>query len=122
MPRNMDMSKVGEKKENEMFNRPKYLWLSFIAFGIISYQCRNTILHKSKERDYGLWFRYIRFELFWGMLTLIIPAGVIVLLMHIFSNYSHTIELLINIIGLVYLYIGGVVLSYKIYDWKIKNI
>ena len=105
-----------------MVNRPKYLWLSFIAFGIISYQCMNTILHNSGERDYSLWFRYIRYELLWGLLTLIIPAGVIVLLMHIFSNYSPTIELLINIIGLVYLYIGGVVLSYKLYDWKIKNI
>ena len=105
-----------------MFNRPKYLWLSFIAFGIISYQCRNTILLKRGERDYGLWFRYIRFELFWGTLTLVIPAGIIVLLMHIFSNYSSTIELFINIIGLVYLYFGGVILSFKLYDWKIKNI
>ena len=109
-------------KENEIFNRPKYLWLSFIAFGIISYKCRNAILHNSGERDYSLWFQYIRYELFWGLLTLIIPAGVIVLLMHIFSNYGGAIELFINIIGLVYLYFGGVILAFKLYDWKAENI
>ena len=105
-----------------MFNRPKYLWLSIIAFWIISYQCRCTILHNNGVRDYELWFRYIRYELFWALLTLIIPAGIIVLLMHIFSNYNVVIELFINIIGLVYLYFGGVILSFKLYDWKVKNI
>ena len=105
-----------------MFNRPKYFWLSIIAFGIISYQCRNKILHNSEERGYSLWFRYIRYELFWGLCTLIIPAGVIALLMYVLSNYSNAIELFINIIGLVYLYFGGVVLSFKVYDWKIENI
>ncbi len=105
-----------------MSKRPWYVWLSLIAFCIISYQCRISILHRDRERDYGLWFRYIRFELFWGMLTFIIPAGIIVLLIHIFSNYSSAIELFINIVGLVYLYFGGVVLSFKLYDWKLKNI
>ena len=113
---------VERMRENEMFNRPKYLWLSFIAVGIISYKCRNAILHNSGERDYSLWFRYIRYEIFWGLLTLIIPAGITVLLMHIFSNYSEVIELFINIIGLVYLYFGGVILAIKIYDWKTENI
>ena len=117
------VSNFGERmKENEMFNRPKYLWLSFIAFGIISYKCRNAILHNSVERDYSLWFRYIRYEIFWGLLTLIIPAGITVLLMHIFSNYNGAIELFINIIALVYLYFGGVILSFKLYDWQIENI
>lgn len=51
-----------------------------------------------------------------------IPAGIIVLLMHIFSNYNGVIELFINIIGLVYLYFGGVILSFKLYDWKVENI
>ena len=105
-----------------MFDKPKYLWLSFIAFGIISYKCRNTILHNGKERDYKLWFRYLRYELLWGLLTLIIPASVIVLFMHIFSNQSKAIELFVNIIGLVYLYFGGVILAYKLYDWKNENI
>ena len=105
-----------------MFNRPKYLWLSFIAFGIISYKCRSTILHNSGERDYSLWFRYIRYELFWGLLTLFIPACFIVLLMHIFSDYCGAIELFINIIGLIYLYFGGVILAFKLYDWKAENI
>lgn len=105
-----------------MFKRPKYLWLSFIAFGIISYKCRNAILHDSGEIDYNLWFRYIRYEMFWGLLTLIIPAGITVLLMHIFSNYCKAIELFINGVGLVYLYFGGVILSFKLYDWKIENI
>ncbi len=80
------------------------------------------MLHKNGVRDYNLWFRYIRYELFWGLLILIIPAGITVLLMHIFSSYSEIIELFINIIGLVYLYFGGVILSFKLYDWKIENI
>lgn len=105
-----------------MFNRPKYLWLSFIAFGIISYQCMNTILHNSGERDYSLWFRYIRYELLWGLLTLIIPAGVIAFLILILSNYSSAIGHFINIMGLIYLYFGGVILSFKVYDWKFENI
>ena len=105
-----------------MLNRPKFLWLSIIAFGIISYQCRNTILHNSRERDYNLWFRYIRYEIFWGLLILIIPAGITVLLMNIFSKYNEAIELFINIIALVYLYFGGVILSFKLYDWQIENI
>ena len=117
------LSNFGERmKENEMFNRPKYLWLSFIAFGIISYKCRNAILHNSGEIDYSLWFQYIRYELFWGLLTCIIPAGVIVLLMHIFSNYGGAIELFINIIGLICLYFSGVILAFKLYDWKSENI
>lgn len=105
-----------------MFNRPKYLWLSFIAFGIISYKCRNAILHSSGERDYSLWFSYIKYELLWGLLTLIIPAGIVVLFMHIFSNYGGEIELFINIIGLVCLYFGGVILAIKLYDWKAEHI
>ncbi len=105
-----------------MYNRPKFLWLSFIAFGIISYQCRIAILHGSEKRDYNLWVRYIGFELLWGIIILIIPSGIIVLLMHIFSVHNHVIELVINVLGLVYLYVGGVVLSSKLYDWKTKNI
>lgn len=100
-----------------MFNRPKYLWLSYIALGIISYKCRNAILHNN-----SLWFSYIKYEILWGFLTLIIPTAITVLLMHIFSDYSDAIELFINIIGLVYLYFGGVILSFKLYDWKIENI
>ena len=105
-----------------MFKKPKYLWLSFIAFGMISYRCRNAILHNEKEVDYNLWFRYLRYEMLWGLLTLIIPTGVIVLLMHIFSSQSSAIELFINIAGLVYLYFGGVILSVKLYDWENVNI
>ena len=105
-----------------MFNRPRYLWLSFIAFGIISYKCRNAIMHNSGERDYSLWFSYIRYEILWGFLILIIPVAVTVLLMHIFSDHSEAIEFVINITGLVYLYFGGVILSFRLYDWKIENI
>ena len=103
-------------------SRPKFLWLSYIAFCIISYQCRTEILHGSKKADYSLWLRYIGFELLWGVITLFIPAGVIALLMYVFSAYNNEIELFINILGLVYLYFGGVILSYKLYDWKTENI
>ena len=105
-----------------MLGKPRYLWLSIIAFLIISYQCRNAILHNGKEREYGLLLRYLGFELLWGMITLIIPAGVMVLIMHITAGYSSTIENIINVIGLIYLYFGGVIFASKLYGWKNKNI
>lgn len=104
-----------------MSDRPRYLWLSVIAFGIINYQCRNKIL-RGKETDYNLWFSYLRYSVLWGIITLIIPAGVIVFLMHILSAYSAEARLFVNIAGLVYLYFGGVMLAFKLYDWKGKNL
>lgn len=101
-----------------MSNRPKYLWLSILAFGKLSSQCRRTIKFEIEEKDNRLLYRYIGFELLWGSITLIVPAAIIVSLMYIFPNYAD----LINILGLVYLYFGGVILSSKIYDWKIENI
>ena len=109
-------------QKREKMYRPKYLWLSYIAFFIISYQCRTEILHGSKKVDYTLWYRYIGFELLWGCITLFMPAGVIAMLNYIFSAYSNVIELVINILGLIYLYFGGVILSFKLHDWRIKNI
>jgi len=109
-------------KEKEMSDKPKYIWLSFVAYGIISYRCRTIIQHRNKKIDYNLWYRYMGFELLWGSITLFIPAGIIALLMHIFSKYSSALEFAINILGLIYLYFGGVILAYKLDDWKIKNL
>lgn len=105
-----------------MAKRPKYIWFSFIAFCIISYQCRTSILAENKNRDYHLWFHYIGTELLWGSITSIIPAGIFAMLMCIASNYSDTLKLIINVLGFVYLYFGGVILSAKLFDWKVKNI
>lgn len=105
-----------------MSKRPWYIWLSFIAFGIISYQCSTTILHGDGKRDYNLWFRYIGIVILWGIITLIVPVGAILLLMHIAFKYNHVLGTAINIIGLMYVYFGGVIFSTKLYDWKLKNI
>lgn len=105
-----------------MRKRPWYIWLSLIAFGIISYQCRISILHSEGDRDYALWTQYIRRELFLGILTLILPCGLILFAMDIVSKSSYTLGIVINILILIYVYFGGVILSAKLYDWKAKNI
>lgn len=103
-----------------MSKRPWYIWLSLLAFFIISYRCKRAIIYK-KPMDYSLWHRCMRTELFWGIITLIIPAAIIVLLMCIVSNYGYIWELSINIAGLIYLYFGGVFFSAKLYDWEQEN-
>ena len=103
-------------------NKPKYLWLSIVAFWIISRQCRMAILHGGEERDYNLWLRYIGFEVLYGFLILVLPIAVFNVLMSVVSEYDSTIELLINICEILYLYFGGVIFSRKLYDWKQKNI
>ena len=42
--------------------------------------------------------------------------------MNIVSKVNYALGMIINILILVYVYFGGVILSAKLYDWKLDNL
>lgn len=102
--------------------KPWYIWLSVIGFLIISYQCRISLLHNAKKRDYNLWFRFNGKVLcLWG-LGLMIPICFMLFIFNVIQKINYFGGLGINIVILIYTFFCGVIISGKLYDWKRENI
>ena len=99
-----------------------YSILSVLGFILLFGECSHKIRSKGlRKMNYDLWFEFLKKIFIWWVGLLMLPVGIAMIFLNKAMEVSYIFGNIYNILILVYVYIIGVVITRKLYNWKEAN-
>ena len=103
----------------------KNIWSAFslIGFMFLFFGCAIKIIIKCvKERNFSLWISLLAKVILWWVGLIMLPAGIASIFVEKISAFNYIMGNGYSILILVYIYIAGLFVTRKLYDWKTEKL
>lgn len=100
-----------------------YLFFSLLGFMVLFLESGiKTIIKCIKDKNLTLWLNLLGKVFLWWVGFIMLPAGIAMIFLEKIMAFNYIVGNAYNAFVLVYIYVAGVVITRKLYDWKLNNL